>query len=100
MTQEEFNMYERLTLNNIADKAKDIEVALRIHTDWEDRGQSMTMITRIRDKANEMLDLYKAIMMNEMEIKEEETEKPLYNPYEDEDEGNSQNGFEDYLGSM
>lgn len=106
MTHDEFQEFEGTTLLTIADKAKDIEVALRLHKDWTDRNQSRLVMTKIRDKANEILALYIDMMQMEMQVEEEQperTEQFTFDPYEDED--NTDNGFgfnedniSDYLG--
>lgn len=86
MNQTEFEQYENEQLLVIADKAKEIEVALRINQDWSDKNNSRLTITKVRDRANEILALYVDIMRAEMEIEED---KPSYDPYEDEDNNNN-----------
>lgn len=108
MNQQEFEIFEGTTLLTIADKAKDIEIALRIHKDWTDRNQSRLAVTKIRDKANEILALYVDIIQAEMQVEDEEperTEQITFDPYED--EGNTENDFgfnedniSDYLGNI
>lgn len=86
MNQTEFEQYENEQLLVIADKAKEIEVALRINQDWSDKNNSRLTITKVRDRANEILALYVDIMRAEMEVEED---KPSYDPYEDEDNNNN-----------
>lgn len=108
MNQQEFEIFEGTTLLTIADKAKDIEIALRIHKDWTDRNQSRITMTKIRDRANEILALYVDIMQAEMQIEEDEPEKIeqiKFDPYEDEEESGDDFGFNednisDYLGNI
>ena len=107
MNQEEFEVYKRERLLEVADKSKDIEVALRVHKDWEDINASKIMLTKIRDKVNEMFALYFNIEQMEMSIEEDEPEtvqQITFDPYADEDDdgyGGNNGGMDnisDYLG--
>lgn len=72
MNREEFEDFKTSGLFAISDKMKEIEIISRTPMDFENVTESKIAITKIRDKANEMLALYTEIAFAEMDIKEED----------------------------
>lgn len=91
MNRNEFEEFKNEQVMLIADKAKEMEIALRVNQDWSTINDSRLILTKVKDRANEALAIYNDILEAEAEI-EEETVR--YNPYEEED--NSPMGYSDY----